>query len=76
MPDRCARLEVFADAYGLTSTLGRVDDVIARQHLTLVHVRELAERGLEPQATWVRDGTLEESRRVTAWVEENRSMFI
>jgi hypothetical protein len=40
-----------------------------------VHVQEHAERGLEPQATWVRDGTLDESVRVTAWVEENRALF-
>jgi hypothetical protein len=76
VPDRRARLEIFADAYGLTSTVGLVDDVIARQHLTIAHVHELAERGLEPQATWVRDGTLDESRRVAAWVEENRGLFI
>jgi hypothetical protein len=75
VPDRRARLEVFADAYGLTSTVGLIDDVIERQQLTVVHVQELAERGLEPQASWVRDGTLDGSRRVTAWVEENRGLF-
>ena len=57
VPDRCARLEIFADVYGLTSTVGLVDDVIARQHLTIARVYELADRGLEPHATWVRDGT-------------------
>ena len=50
-PDRLARLEVFADAYGLTSTVGLVDDVVERQHLTMAHVEELAGNGLEPQAT-------------------------
>ena len=75
MPNRGARLEVFADAYGLTSTIELVDDVIDRQRLSIVHVEELAERGLEPQATWVRDGTLDESRRLVAWAEENRRLF-
>jgi Phosphotransferase enzyme family len=75
VPDRRARLEVFADAYGLTSVAGLVDDVIERQRLTIVHVDALAARGVEPQATWVRDGTLDESRRVIAWVEENRGLF-
>jgi hypothetical protein len=74
-PDRRSRLEVFAEAYGLTSTADLVDDVIDRQRLTIVHVEELAARGLEPQATWVRDGTLDESRRLVAWAEENRSLF-
>ena len=75
VPDRRARLEIFADAYGLTSTVGLVDAVIDRQHLTIVHVEELAERGLEPQATWIHDGTLDESRRLAAWVEANRGLF-
>ncbi len=75
VPDRRARLEVFADAYGLTSTVELVDDVIARQRLTILHVEGLAARGLEPQATWVRDDTLDESRRRLAWTEENRSLF-
>jgi hypothetical protein len=68
-------MEVFADAYGLTSTEGLVDDVIDRQNLTIAHVEELAERGLEPQATWVRDGTLGKSRRLTTWVDQNRGLF-
>lgn len=75
VPNRGARLEVFADAYGLTSTEELVDDVIDRQRLSIVHVEELAERGLEPQATWVHDGTLDESRRLVAWAEENRGLF-
>ena len=75
VPDRRARLEIVADGYGLTSTVGLVDDVIDRQRLTIVHVEELAARGLEPQATWVRDGTLDESRRVISWVEEHRDLF-
>lgn len=75
VPDRRARLEVFADAYGLTSTVGLVDDVIDRQRLTAVHVEQLAARGVEPQATWVADGTLDESVAITTWVEENRALF-
>lgn len=42
VPDRCARLEIFAGAYRLTSTVGLADDVIARRHLTIAHVHELA----------------------------------
>jgi hypothetical protein len=75
VPDRRARLEVFADAYGLTSTVGLIDDVIARQRLTVAHVEELAARGLEPQATWVRGGTLDASRRRIEWTEQHRDLF-
>ena len=75
VPDRRSRLDVFAEAYGLTTTAGLVDEVIARQRLTIVHVEELAGRGLEPQATWVTDGTLDGSRRLVAWAEANRELF-
>ncbi len=75
VPDRRARLETFADAYGLTSTEGLVDDVVDRQRLTIAHVEALAARGLEPQTTWLSDGTLDESRRLVLWAEENRELF-
>jgi len=75
VPNRRLRLEVFAEAYGLTTTSGLIDDVIARQRLTIVHVEELAVSGLEPQVTWVADGTLDRSRQLVAWAEENRELF-
>ena len=75
VPDRRLRLEVFADAYGLTTTSGLIDDVIARQRLTILHVEVLAVRGLEPQVTWVADGTLDRSRQLVVWAEENRELF-
>ena len=75
VPDRRHRLELFAETYGLTSTEPLVDSVIARQRLTVVHVEELAARGLEPQLSWANDGTLAESRRRIAWAEENRDLF-
>jgi hypothetical protein len=74
-PDRRSRLEHFADAYGLTSTADLVQDVIDRQRLTIEHVEQLAARRLEPQATWAVDGTLDESRRLVTWAEENRHLF-
>jgi len=75
VPDRRARLEVFAEAYGLTDTVGLVDEVIDRQRLTITHVQELAARGLEPQASWVGDGTIDEYSRLVAWAEANRHLF-
>ncbi len=73
--DRPSRLEALAEADGLSSTAGLVDDVIARQRLTIAHVEELARRGLEPQATWVGDGTLDASWQQVAWAEANRELF-
>ncbi|MCA1851573.1 MAG: hypothetical protein LC647_04030, partial [Beggiatoa sp.] len=58
-PNRRARLELFAEAYGLSETAGLVDAVIARQRDGIQQARHLAARGRHPQARWVADGFLE-----------------
>ena len=64
-PDRRARLEAFAEAYGLADTVGLVDRVIAGQRDRIEQVRRLAAAGRHPQARWVANGYLEElARRV------------
>lgn len=59
-PDRRHRLEVFAAAYGLTSTDGLVDAVIDVQRDGIELVRGLARAGFQPQARWVPGGLLDE----------------
>lgn len=64
-PDRHARLEAFAEAYGLSETAGLADLVVAGQHHGIEDVRRLAAAGRQPQARWVADGYLTElARRV------------
>jgi hypothetical protein len=74
-PDRRRRIEVFAAAYGLESTDGLVERVIRRQRLTIVHVRALAARGVEPQATWVATGVLDDQEAQAVWSERHRHLF-
>lgn len=74
-PDRRRRLAVFAAAYGLASTEGLVDEVIRRQLLDIPRMQALAERGLEPQATWVATGLIDELRSRAAWTDRNRALF-
>ncbi len=74
-PDRRHRIEVFAQAYGLPSTAGLVDQVAHRQRLDLVRVRTLAQRGLQPQASWVAAGFLDEPAARAAWTEQHRGVF-
>jgi PAS domain S-box-containing protein len=69
------RLEVFAEAYGLTRLDGLVDEVIRVQREGLATVHQLADRGLEPQVTWVADGYLAALRDRIAWSEEHRGLF-
>jgi Phosphotransferase enzyme family len=74
-PDRRHRLELFAAAYGLTSTVGLVDAVIEVQHDVIEQVRRLAELGCEPQAGWVAGGLLGELAARAAWSRANRHLF-
>jgi aminoglycoside phosphotransferase (APT) family kinase protein len=77
VPDRRARITAFLDAYG-TGTLPSFDvaeAVIQRRHATIEHVRSLADQGVEPQRTWVAEGSLHEEAAEIDWIERNRSLF-
>ncbi|MEU6146874.1 hypothetical protein ABZ848_41825 [Streptomyces sp. NPDC047081] len=73
-PDRRSRLEDFRSAYGLDSTVGIVDAVIARQIHNADLVRLLAERGHEPQATWAAEGLLTELENRIEWSKAHRHL--
>jgi hypothetical protein len=68
-------MEVFAEAYGLTSVDGLVERVIDQQRRDIDDVGALAREGLEPQATWVANGYLDELAARVRWSEENRHLF-
>jgi hypothetical protein len=74
-PDRRRRLALFASAYGLTSTDGLVDEVIAQQRLVLDRTLRLAAEGLEPQRTWQAKGLLDANAERIRWSERNRHLF-
>lgn len=74
-PDRRRRLELFAEAYGLTSIDGLADQVIAQQELVLDRTRRLAAGGHQPQADWLADGTLDATAERVAWSRRNRHLF-
>jgi hypothetical protein len=74
-PDRARRVAVFAEAYGLATTDGLVDAVIRRQEVARSNLSTLAERGLEPQRTWVAEGMLDEVAARIRWSVEHRALF-
>lgn len=74
-PDRRRRLELFAEAYGLTSTDGLVDEVIAVQRRDLELVRRLADEGHQRQIAMIEAGELSGIHRWIRWCEENGSLF-
>jgi Ser/Thr protein kinase RdoA (MazF antagonist) len=75
VPDRRARIDAFLDAYGMLADLDVADAVIRRRQATIEHVRSLADQGVEPQRTWVAEGSLEEEAAEINWIEANRQLF-
>jgi hypothetical protein len=74
-PDRRRRLEQFAEAYGLTSTDGLVDEVIAQQHQVWLRARQLAAEGRQPQVAWQEAGVLDEVAVRVRWSRAHRHLF-
>lgn len=75
VPNRKHRIEVFAEAYGLSELGDVVTDVAAMQRLVAGFEKQLAERGLHPQVEWVADGDLEVVEQHAKWTETHRSLF-
>ncbi len=68
-PDRRKRIDVFCDAYGIAVPDDIVDRVADEQRFVLKKCEALGRRGIEPQATWIRDGSIEVVRARIAWTE-------
>lgn len=68
-PDRRRRIEVFCDAYGTAVPDDVVGCVARQQQETLATFEALALRGLEPQASCMRDGGFEGIRARIRWTE-------
>ena len=66
-PDRRRRIEIFCDAYGIVVPEDVVGQIAQQQELIMHHCRRLARQGVEPQATWVRQGHLERLRSRIDW---------
>jgi hypothetical protein len=75
IPDRRARISAFLDAYGMPSDFDVAEAVIHRRQSTIEHVRSLADQGVEPQKTWVAEGSLDEEAAEVHWIERNRPLF-
>jgi hypothetical protein len=74
-PDRRRRLERFAEAYGLSTTEGLVDEVITEQTQVLERARRLATEGRQPQAGWQAAGALDEVGERINWSVSHRHLF-
>ncbi len=68
-------MEVFAEAYGLSSTEGLVDEVIRQQELVLRRARDLAAQGRQPQVDLLAGGQYDQVAERIRWSRENRHRF-
>lgn len=75
-PNRAARLETFARAYGLSSGKGLYEQVLAVQASGLQEVALLASRGVQPQQQWVEEGHLRVLAERIEWSARNRALFL
>jgi hypothetical protein len=74
-PDRRSRVETFASAYGLTSTDGLYDHVLAQQEQVLRRCVVLAAQGHQPHVEWEKQGQFDVVRRRVDWTRDNRALF-
>ena len=74
-PDRRRRIELFADAYGLTSVHWLIDAVIANQVGAIDTVRRLASEGHARQVQMVADRYPEDLEQHIRWIDRNRDLF-
>jgi hypothetical protein len=74
-PDRRRRLELFADAYGLRSTDGLVDEVLRQQEEVHERTHRLASEGCQPQLAWRESGILDETAARIRWSRSHRHLF-
>lgn len=76
VPDRAARIRVFLDAYGDGLPEVDVAEAIAtRMQATMALELSLANEGVEPQRTWVEEGSQDWEAGEVRWVRENGDLL-
>jgi hypothetical protein len=69
--DRRRRIEVFCNAYGMPVPEDASACVAEVQRMVAATCEANARRGIEPHATWVRQGYLGECQARIAWTESS-----
>lgn len=74
-PNRKRRIEVFLEAYGYPPISHIATKIAKMQNQTENLARYLGNRGIEPQATWLKDGTIEKSEARAEWTLKHSYLF-
>lgn len=75
VPDRAARVRVFLQTYGGLPSFDIAEAIAARLEATMALELSLAEAGVEPQRTWVAEGSLERAAGEARWVREHARLL-
>lgn len=68
VPDRAARVRIFLDTYGGLPAFDVAAAIAARMEVTMAKELSLARAGVEPQRTWVAQGSQERAAAEARWV--------
>lgn len=75
VPDRAARVRAFLQAYGVLASFDVAEAVATRMEATMAMELSLAEAGVEPQRTWVAEGSQEWAAGEARWVREHAHLL-
>lgn len=77
VPDRAARIRTFLEAYGEgLPDFDIVEAIATRMEDTMALELSLANAGVEPQRTWVEEGSQEWEAGEVRWVRENGHLLV
>jgi hypothetical protein len=68
VPDRARRIRIFLETYGGLTAFDVAESIAARMEVTMAMELSLAEAGVEPQRTWVAEGSQEWAAGEVRWV--------
>jgi Phosphotransferase enzyme family len=75
VPDRATRVRAFLQAYGGLPSFDVAETVASRMEATMAIELSLAQAGVEPQRTWVAEGSQEWAAGEVRWVRENAHLL-
>jgi hypothetical protein len=76
VPDRAARVRVFLEAYGGLPRFDVAEAIAACMEVTMALELSLAEAGVEPQRTWVTEGSQDRQAQEVRWVREHAQLLM
>jgi aminoglycoside phosphotransferase (APT) family kinase protein len=75
VPDRSARVRAFLEAYGGLPPFNVAETIATRMEATMALELSLAKAGVEPQRTWVAEGSQESAAAEARWVRKHASLL-